>query len=77
MPDLKLRKLPDRTPVRITLTLSPELAEGLNFYQKAYETAYGQSEKLAELIPFMLQAFLDSDRGFAKARRDMRAGRQT
>lgn len=70
MPELKLAKLPDRTPVRITVTLSPELNQALRQYAGLYRAAYGQAESVAELIPFMLGAFLDSDKGFAKARKD-------
>jgi len=29
MPDLKLSKLPDRTPVKITITIAPELNAAL------------------------------------------------
>jgi len=32
----------------------------------AYEHTYGVAEPLAELIPAMLAAFLDSDRAFAR-----------
>jgi hypothetical protein len=69
MPDLKLGKLPDRTPVKITITVSPDLNLALGEYAEVYRSAYGEAETIAELIPFMLGAFLDSDRGFAKARR--------
>jgi hypothetical protein len=34
-----------------------------------YRETYGEAETVAELIPFMLGAFLESDRGFAKARK--------
>ena len=67
---LKLPKLPDRTPVRITITVNADLNQALDDYRKAYAAAYGMSEKVAELIPFMLEAFLESDRAFAKARKD-------
>lgn len=70
MPELKLAKLPDRTPVRITITLSPELNQALRQYAGLYRVTYGQVESVAELIPFMLGAFLDSDKGFAKARKE-------
>ena len=35
-----------------------------------YRQAYGESETVAELIPFMLAGFLEGDRAFAKARKD-------
>lgn len=70
MPELKLAKLPDRTPVKITITMPPELNQALRQYAGLYRTTYGNAESVAELIPFMLGNFLDSDRGFAKARKD-------
>ena len=70
MTNLKLAKLPDRTPTKITITVSADLNQALCDYQKIYATTYGASEKIADLIPFMLEAFLDSDRAFAKARKE-------
>lgn len=70
MTNLKLAKLPDRTPTRITITVSADLNQALCDYQKLYAATYGASEKIADLIPFMLEAFLDSDRAFAKARKE-------
>lgn len=67
---LKLGKLPDRTPVRIVITVSPDLARDLAAYAEAYRQAYGHAETVADLIPPMLAAFLASDRGFVKARKD-------
>ncbi|QCI80484.1 DUF2274 domain-containing protein [Hankyongella ginsenosidimutans] len=68
MADLKLGKLPDRTPVKLAIAVSPDLHRALADYATIYNEAYGQSEALAELVPHMLAAFLASDRGFAKAR---------
>ena len=70
MPDLKLGRLPDRTPVKISFAASPELNQALQDYAAVYRATYGQAEAVAELIPFMLEAFLDGDRGFAKARKE-------
>jgi len=67
---LKLAKLPDRTPTRITITVNADLSQALCDYQRLYAATYGASEKVADLIPFMLEAFLDSDRAFAKARKE-------
>jgi len=66
--EVKLPKLPDRTPVKLTISVTPELSRGLHDYAAAYEATYGQAESIADLIPYMLQAFLDSDRGFARSR---------
>ena len=69
MPDIKLPKIPDRTPVKMTIQLLPDLADALGAYAAVYEQAYGKAEPVAELIPFMLAAFLESDRAFARAKR--------
>jgi hypothetical protein len=68
MVDLKLGRLPDRTPVKLTITVPPDLHRALADYVVIYNDTYGQSEPLTELVPHMLAAFLASDRGFAKAR---------
>ena len=68
MPDLKLAKLPDRTPVKLTIHLSPELNRALGEYACAYQDAYGEEEAVVDLVPAMLQAFLASDRTFARKR---------
>jgi hypothetical protein len=72
--ELKLAKLPDRTPVKITISVKPDLHAMLSCYAEFYRQSYGEEESLAELIPFMLQAFMDSDRGFAKALKEMEGG---
>lgn len=74
MAALKLERLPDRAPVKITLLLPPELNGALADYAEAYKEAYGQAEPVSELIPAMLSAFLQSDRAFAKTRKRRREG---
>ncbi|MBO9623931.1 MAG: DUF2274 domain-containing protein [Sphingomonas sp.] len=69
MADLKLARLPDRTPVKLTISVLPELHQVLEAYAALYATIYGRQEPVAGLVPAMLAAFLDSDREFAKARR--------
>ena len=69
MPGLKLARLPERTPVRIAIGVTPELHRTLSEYAQVYREAYGQEESVADLIPFMLQSFLEGDRGFARAHR--------
>ena len=76
MVELKLAKLPDRTPVKITITVSPMLKANLDGYAEAYRQAYGEkeAEPVSELIPYILQSFLESDRGFSKMRKQARNG---
>lgn len=68
MADLRLPRLPDRTPVKIGIQVTPQLLADLTRYAALYKETYGQEEAVADLIPSMLTAFLDSDRAFAKAR---------
>lgn len=66
MVDIKLAKLPDRTPIKLAIVVTPDLNDDLGAYAEAYRVAYGQTEQVVDLIPYMLRSFLDSDRGFAK-----------
>jgi hypothetical protein len=72
MARIRLAKLPERTPVRLTIALQPDLHRNLEAYATAYGEAYGESEKVADLIPFMLEAYLASDKEFAKSRKGAR-----
>lgn len=71
---LKLPRLPDRTPVKITVTVTPDLAHTLRDYAALYNQAYEAKVEVTDLIPAMLQSFLASDRAFAKARKGAEAG---
>jgi hypothetical protein len=66
---MKLSKLPDRTPVKLTTTLTPNLAARLRDYADFYAETYGTREEVADLVPFMLEAFLDGDADFRRASR--------
>jgi hypothetical protein len=70
MVELKLARLPDRTPVKYAFSAPPELDVSLRQYAGLYRAAYGEAASVDEMIPFMLEAFLNSDRAFAKARKD-------
>ncbi|WP_029624895.1 DUF2274 domain-containing protein [Sphingomonas sp. KC8] len=75
MADLKLPRLPERTPVKLTISVSPDLPEALGCYAQLYAETYGQTESIADLVPYMLQGFLDSDRAFARSRQQPRQNR--
>lgn len=66
MADIKLARLPDRTPIKMTILVLPELADALQQYAAVYEQVYGKSESVADLVPYMLSSFLESDRAFTR-----------
>lgn len=82
MAELKLARLPDRTPVKLAISVMPDLRAALVDYAALYEEAYGEKASVADLVPAMLEAFLASDRAFGKTRsrraaRSNRAERET
>jgi len=66
MTELKLAKLPDRNPVKLTITITPDLLAALQSYAEVYAATYAVEEPITELVPAMLAAFLESDRGFMR-----------
>ena len=66
MMNIKLPRIPDRTPIKITITVLPELHQKLSEYADLYRTTYGANDSIADLVPHMLAAFLASDRAFAR-----------
>jgi hypothetical protein len=68
MAELKLPQLPDRNPVKLSIAVMPDLHQALVDYAALYAKTYGRDEPVAELIPAMLVAFLESDRAFARGR---------
>lgn len=66
---MKLSKLPDRTPVKLSVTLMPDLAARLRDYADFYAETYGVREEVTDLVPFMLKTFLDGDADFRRANR--------
>lgn len=69
MAEIKLGKLPDRTPVKLTITLGAELHQTLKEYADLYQATYGTAEQVVDLIPFMLEAFVQTDKGFNRGGR--------
>jgi hypothetical protein len=70
---LKLQPLPDRAPAKLTITLSATLKKSLDDYACLYAKTYGAEEPVAELVPFMIEGFLNGDQTFKKARKDLDA----
>lgn len=72
---LKLARIPDRTPVKLTFLVPPELNEALKDYAAAYQEAYGAGAPIAELVPAMLASFIEGDREFVRGRQSRAQGR--
>jgi hypothetical protein len=71
MTGLKLGQLPDRVPVKIAITVQPDLKKALDDYAILYARTYGAEEQIADLIPYMLDSFLKADAAFRKDRKEL------
>ena len=71
MTGLKLGPLPDRVPSKLTITLSPDLKKALDDYATLYARSYGTDEHVADLVPYMLEAFLKADHSFRQGRKEL------
>ena len=71
MSSLKLAQLPDRIPVKLAITVQPELKKALDDYALLYARNYGAEESVVELIPYMLEAFLKADAAFRTGRKEL------
>ena len=71
-PVLRIAKLPDLTPVKITVSLEPELHKTLEDYAQIYSDSYGEIVKPAALVPSMIAGFLATDNGFKRARKALK-----
>lgn len=58
-------------PVKIPLSVPHDLNADLEAYAKVYESAHGEKQSVGSLIPYMLSAFLNSDSGFKKAKKEL------
>jgi hypothetical protein len=70
---LRIGQLPGRTPVKLTVSVDPDLASALADYAAIYAETYGAEEKPETLVPAMLDMFLSSDAGFKRARKALHA----
>ena len=70
-PALRIGKLPDLTPVKMTIHVEPEVHLMLEDYAQLYAQSYGEEIAPAALVPSMLASFLASDNGFKRARKSL------
>jgi hypothetical protein len=73
MPDLKLRKLPNRTPVKMTISVMPDFEEALRDYAALHSAQHGVDSTPADIASAMVEQFILNDREFAKARATLKA----
>jgi hypothetical protein len=71
-PALRIGKLPDLTPVKLSVTLDPDVHQMLEDYARIYGESYGEAVKPAELVPSMIAGFLATDNGFKRARKALK-----
>jgi hypothetical protein len=64
---MRLPKLRDRTPVKLATALMPEARQ--HDYADFYAETYGTRVEVADLVAFILDAFLDGDADFTRASR--------
>ena len=61
---LRLGPLPRTETVKLTITLSIELKAMLDRYAGLHAQAWGEPVDVPTLVPHMLAAFMERDRGF-------------
>jgi hypothetical protein len=66
---LKIGPLPNPEKVKLLVQLSVELKASLDRYAQLHSQMGGRKVDAATLIPHMLQAFIDRDRGFRSLQR--------
>ncbi|MEM7683186.1 MAG: DUF2274 domain-containing protein [Pseudomonadota bacterium] len=71
MSKLKLGDIRDDKPVKLTLELPAHVHRDLTAYARILSNENGQKLEPAKLIAPMIERFMQTDRGFAKARRDL------
>jgi len=70
-PQIKIQKIITHKPVKIHVSVPHNLNADLEAYAKVYERTHGEKQSVGALIPHMLSAFLNSDSGFKKAKREL------
>jgi hypothetical protein len=69
MMKLKLGPIPDDKPVRMTITLSAELAALLRTYADAVGSGNSNPVTVERIVPHILERFIRTDRAFMRTRR--------
>ncbi|MEM7730162.1 MAG: DUF2274 domain-containing protein [Pseudomonadota bacterium] len=70
-PSLRIARLPDLTPVKMTVHFEPETHRMLEDYATLYAQSYGEAITPVALVPTMIATFLASDAWFKRARKTL------
>lgn len=70
---LKLGPIPDQKPVKITMTLPPDIHAALSDYAALHAREYGNQSSVADIAGLMIEKFLASDRQFKRARKTLQS----
>ena len=68
---LKLGPIPDQKPVKVTMSLAPEIHDALTDYVTLHAREYGKQSSISEIAGLMIKKFLASDRQFKRARKTL------
>lgn len=69
---LKLGPIKKEKEVKLSCRIVESLEQDLKSYADAYQDIYGTSVEKEELVPLILQQFLDSDRKFKNWRKEQK-----
>jgi hypothetical protein len=69
---IRLGKIPDETPVKVTIAVKPEIYSALQDYVRIYASEHGMNVKPEDLAPEMIAAFMKSDPAFKRARKTLK-----
>jgi len=66
---LKLDRLPNRKPAKLTITLEPDTFDALEDYAHIYAEEYGDDEPVNVIASYMIGDFMEGDAAFKRKRR--------
>lgn len=69
MTALKLPPIPDRTPVKLSITMLPDLHQTLQDYAVLYARTYGKDVSVGDLVTAVVANYLENDRAFVQSRK--------
>ena len=68
---LKIGPVANRSPVKISIVLAPNIHDALADYARLHAQEFGRDIKLPDLAALMIERFLQSDAGFRRARKNL------